>query len=223
MEQVCHRCGDTLNSDNLYCPHCGAPQLRVEESESVLAAQEGSAQHALDRTADMIRWRAAVKAALTVAIPAALLSSALSLGALWVFIGGILVVSVYRRRTASSADGNLGWRIGGLMGTMAAIFWLIIEAASMAFERFVLHRQPWIISIMKKSLHGSIAAVNKQNPAFAHQYPWFSHFWLSPDGIASFMLISSSMLALSMILFSAIGGAIGGRYMHPRPTGRPRI
>lgn len=216
MEQVCHRCGDTLVPDELYCPHCGAPQLRVEENESILSAQEGSVQQSLDRAADILRWRSAVSAALFVAVPTALLSTALSLGALWVFAGGFLAVAVYRRRTASPTDGRIGWRIGGLMGMMAAVLWLAMEAASMLFERFVMHQGASIDATLRNSLQAALATMNQQNPTFAHQYPWFAHFWLSPDGVAILFVTGSSMLALSMILFSALGGALGGHYLRSR-------
>ncbi len=216
MEQVCHRCGETLISNKLYCPHCGAPQLRVEESESVLAAQEGSLQHSLDRVADMMRWRSALVSALLVAVPAALLSSVLSLGALWVFGAGFLAVAMYRRRTASATDGRLGWRIGGVAGAMAATLWLAIEAASMVFERYVMHQGASIDASMHKSLNDALKAMNQQNPALASQYPWFAHFWLSPAGVATLFVTGSCMLALSMVVFSALGGALGGRYLRSR-------
>lgn len=223
MEPVCHRCGETLVPDEIFCPHCGAPQLRVEESESALNSQEGSVQQSIDSATDMMRWRAAVSAALLVAVPAAVLSDLLSLGALWVFVGGYFVVSIYRRRTASSTDGRIGWRIGALMGVMAATLWMAIEAISMLVERFVMHQGSTIDATLRKSVMAAIAKMNEQNPAIAHQYPWFEHFWLSSSGIATLYLSGISLLAISMVLFSALGGALGGRYRSVRPLGTPSM
>jgi hypothetical protein len=217
MEPICHRCGESLVPDELYCAHCGAPQLRVEESESVLSAQEGSMQHSLDRVADLMRWRSAVSAALYVAVPTALLSHLLGVGFLWGLGGGILAVTLYHRRTASPTDSHIGWRIGGLMGIIAATLWLAFEAASVIIQRYVMHHQPAIVDIIKKSLHTSIATVSQQNPEFAHQLPMIAHLWLSPAGIASFYLIMSGMFALSIILFSALGGALRGHFLRSRP------
>lgn len=220
MEQVCHRCDDTLVSNELYCPRCGAPQLRVEESEPILTTQEGSLQQSLDQAAEMMRWRSAVIAALLVAVPTALFCAVLHFVALWGIIGGLFVVSVYRRRTVSLAtaqtDGHIGWRIGGLMGVIAAILWLAIESFSMLFERYVMHHQPRIIAVIQDALHASIAAMSQQNPAFAHQYPWFAKLLLSPTGIATFYVSEISFIAISMVFFSSLGGAVGGRYLRSR-------
>lgn len=223
MMQVCHRCGDNLVPDELYCPHCGAPQLRVEESEVLPAGQESVLQQSLDHLADMMRWRSAVAAALLVAVPAALLSDFLSLGALWVFLGGFFTVSLYRRRTASSTNGRIGWRIGGLMGCIAAILWMALEAASMLVERYVLHQGGLIDATLRNSVQKAIATMNQQNPTFAHQYPWFAHYWLSSSGIATLYLCEISLLAISMVVFSALGGALGGRYQGAKPFNAPSM
>lgn len=210
MEQVCHRCGDHLVGDKLYCPHCGAPQLRVEESESIVSAHENSLQQSLDRDTETMRWRSAISAALLVAAPTALLSALLSLAALWVFVGGFLTVYLYRRRTASPTDSRIGWRIGGLMGVIAAILWLAVEACSMLVERYGMHQGAALDSTFHHAIESAISTMNQQNPTFQHQFPWFAHFWLSPDGIATLYLTGTSLIALSMVLFSALGGALGG-------------
>lgn len=178
-------------------------------------------QLSLDRVADMMRWRAAVSAALLVAIPVALISDLLSLGALWVFAGGFLAVALYRRRTASPTNGRIGWRIGGLMGVIAAFFWLAFEAISMVIQRYVMHQGAAIDTALRAAMKKALDTVNQQNPSLAHQIPWFAHFWLSPSGLATIFLIQSTVLALAMILFSALGGALGGSYQRSRPIPPP--
>jgi hypothetical protein len=217
MEPLCHRCGENLVPNEIFCPHCGSPQLRVEEADTLPAAQEGSLQQSLERAADMMRWRAAIVAALTIALPVALLSTVVDFDALWVFLGGFFTVSLYQRRTASHANGRIGWRIGGLMGVIAAIFWLALSAASSLLQRYGMHRQPLVVSILEKSIHTSIATVTQQNPSFTKELPWFAHFWLSPDGLASLYLILASITAVSMVLFSALGGALSGIFQRNRP------
>lgn len=217
MEPVCHRCGEDLVNNELYCPRCGAPQLRVEESEAIVSAQEGSLQMSIDRVADMMRWRSAVSAALLIAVPVALLSDLLSLGALWVFAGGYCAVYLYRRRTAAPTDGRIGWRIGGLMGVIAAIFWLAFEAVSMLIQRYVMHQGAAIDNALRSAMKQGLATMNQQNPTFQHQFPWFAHFWLSPSGLATIYLMQTAFLALVMILFSALGGLLGGSYQRNRP------
>ena len=217
MEPVCHRCGEDLVTNELYCQHCGAPQLRVEESDAIVSAQEGSLQMSLDRVADMMRWRSAISTALYIAAAVALLAALSGLGTFFVFIGGFLTVYIYRRRTAAPTDGRIGWRIGGLMGVISAIFWLSFEAASMLIQRYVMHQGPVIDSALRTAMKQTIATANKQNPAFQHQFPHAAHLLLSPAGIATLYLTGISMFALSMILFSALGGLVGGAYQRNRP------
>lgn len=223
MGSSCHRCGEALAGEPLFCPHCGAPQLLVQESEPLLSAKEGTSQHTIDQAAGMLRWRSAVNAALMVAAPAAVLSALLSMGTLWVFAGGFATVALYRHRTASATDGKLGWRIGGLMGIVAATLWLAIEGVSLVFDRFVLHHGSSIDNEFHNALQLALHTMEQQNPTFASTFPWFSHFWLSPYGIAAMFLAGSLMLALSMVLFSALGGAIGGRYLRSRALSRPMM
>lgn len=220
MEPLCHRCGENLVPNEIFCPHCGSPQLRVEESESLPAAQEGSLQQSLERAADMMRWRSAIIAALTIALPVALLSTIIDFDALWVFLGGFFAVSLYQRRTASRANGRTGWRIGGLMGVITAIFWLALSAASSLLQRYGMHHQPLVVSILKKSIQTSITTVTQQNPTFPKDFPWFAHFWLSPSGLASLYLILASITAVSMVLFAALGGALSGIFQRNQ-TNRP--
>ena len=218
MEQNCHRCRETLVPDELFCPHCGAPQLRVEESESVLAGQDSSLQQSLDRATDITRWRSAIITTLYVAAPVAVLSALLSVGALWVFLGGFLTVYLYSRRTAAPTNGRIGWRIGGIMGVIAAILWLAVEAFYMLIQRYAMHQGAFIDSTYQNAVKAAMATMNQENPTFQHQFPWFAHFWLSPTGIATLYLTGTAMVALSMIFFSALGGALGGSSQRNRPS-----
>jgi len=180
-------------------------------------------QHSLDRVADLMRWRSAVSTAFYVAVPAAMLATLPVGGAFWAFAGGILAVFLYHRRTASPTDGRIGWRIGGLMGVMTATLWLAFEAVNLVVIRYAMHQGATIDTTFRKSLENAIATMNQMNPEFAHQVPWFAHFWLSPSGIATLLISGSSMLAISMILFSALGGALGGHFLRSRPPHRGAI
>ncbi|HEY2497592.1 MAG TPA: zinc-ribbon domain-containing protein, partial [Candidatus Angelobacter sp.] len=79
MDLVCHRCGATLSTPELFCPHCGAPQLRFESTEEQ-TPYPGDANGAAARTGQWIAWRPAVQAALIVALPVGILSSLLDFG-----------------------------------------------------------------------------------------------------------------------------------------------
>lgn len=223
MESVCHRCGEYLVPNQIFCPHCGAPHLLVDENDSLPAGQDPSLQQSLDRAADLLRWRSAVTAALFVAVPVALLSTLVSIGALWVFIGGFLTVHLYRRRTASPTDGRIGWRIGSLTGVISAIFWLALNAVSMLVQRYALHQGAAIDAAFTNAVKSAMATMNQQSPTFQHQFPWFAGFWLSPSGIATLYLTGTSLVAVSMVLFAALGGALGGSYHRNRPLNPPSM
>lgn len=223
MGWTCHRCGETLVGEEPFCPHCGAPQLRIEPREpEVEAASEGVSAPPAQRT-EMLQWQAAIEAGLMIALPAALLSSLLSAGAIWVFAGGFLTVAIYRRRTAAPTDGKLGWRIGGVMGLVAATLWLAIQSATLVFDRYVLHKGASIDQQFRSALSLALGNMAQQDPTFMKTFPWFMHFWLSPYGIAAMLLASSIMLALIMVFFAALGGSLGGRYLRTRAVRRTAL
>jgi len=61
MDSVCHRCGTALNSpDELFCPHCGAPQLRYEPTDEPVASISPSLPTGAGRSLDAVSWRAAI-------------------------------------------------------------------------------------------------------------------------------------------------------------------
>src|SRR5271170_5576350 len=140
MDPVCHRCGAALNSsDELFCPHCGAPQLRYEPSDEPGISAASRPQTIFGGNLDVVSWKAAVVSALLVAIPVGLLSSILDFGSLWVIGGGIATVSLYRRRVGIPPTSRMGWRIGGLLGVLAAFISTAIYSLKLLVQRYKLH------------------------------------------------------------------------------------
>jgi hypothetical protein len=211
MDPVCHRCGTTLNSaEELFCPHCGAPQLRYEASEEPGPSPAFPQQAASGRNLEVVSWKAAVVSALLVAVPVGLLSSLLNFGSLWVICGGIATVSLYRRRVGVPPSGRTGWRIGGLLGVLAAFISTAIYSLKLVIERYALHRGE-----LDQQIH-TVAQqfaeqVNHSDPQTAAALAQLSHFWLSPDGTAAIVLGGAVVSALLMVVFAAAGGAIGAR------------
>ena len=211
MDPVCHRCRATINSSSeLFCPHCGAPQLRYEPSEEAAPPYASSQQTTSGRGLDIVSWKAAVVSALLVAVPVGLLSSILDFGALWVIGGGIATVSLYRRRVGMPPSNRMGWRIGGLLGVLAAFISTAIYSLKLVIQRYMLHSGD-----LDQQLH-SVAQqfadqINRSDPQTAAAMAQLAHFWLSPDGAAAIVLGTAAVSALSMVLFAAAGGAIGAR------------
>ena len=224
MDPVCHRCRATItSSEELFCPHCGAPQLRYEPSDEPVSSFASSQQTTSGRGLETVSWKAAVVSALLVAVPVGLLSSILDFGALWVIGGGIATVSLYRRRVGIPPTNRMGWRIGGLLGVLAAVISTAIYSLKLLIQRYLLHSGE-----LDQQLH-SVARqfaeqINRSDPQTAAAMTQLVHFWLSPDGAAAIVLGTSAVSAVSMVLFAAAGGAIGARIasLGNRPQRSPR-
>ncbi|MGB0123023.1 MAG: zinc ribbon domain-containing protein [Silvibacterium sp.] len=210
MEQVCHRCGATLNDSDPFCPHCGAPQLRYEAPDEPAPSNIPLPQRTA-RNPNVVDWRDAILAAFLIALPAGLLSSLLGLEALWVIAGGIATISLYRRRTGTLPSSSMGWRIGTLLGLFSAVVAAAVDGITLLVQRFALHQG----SVLDHRYHDLGQQLTDQltrsNPDAAAVLPAFLHFWLTPDGAAAMVLINAAGLAISMLLFAAAGGALGAR------------
>jgi len=211
MDPVCHRCGMALNSsEELFCPHCGAPQLRYEPSDEAVPSFASSQQTTAGRSLDTVSWKAAIASAFLVAIPVGLLSSILDFGSLWIIGGGIATVSLYRRRIGVPPTNRMGWRIGGLLGVLTAFISTAIYSVKLLIERYMLHSGE--VDQQVHSFARQFAdQANRSDPQTAAAVAQLSHFWLSPEGAAAIVLSTAAISALSMVLFGAAGGAIGAR------------
>lgn len=214
MDSICHRCGTANNSSELFCPHCGAPQLRYEPFDD--PALLPTTAQVLGRDPGVVQWKQAIIVAILVAVPVGILSSLLDFGALWVVGGGIITVAIYRRRTGLPPAGRTGWRIGVLLGILAAFTSTAVDSLTLTLQRYVLHDGPTVDQRFHVVAQQLTDQLNHSNPEAAAMMPWFVHFWLSPDGIAAIALMGAAATAISMVLFSAAGGAIGARLGAPR-------
>ena len=214
MDPVCHRCGTALNSsEELFCPHCGSPQLRYEPSDEPVPSF-ASSQTTSGRILDTVSWKAAVLSALIVAlvisVPVGLLSTIFDFSSLWVIGGGIATVSLYRRRVGMPPTNRMGWRIGGLLGVLAAFLSTAIYSLKAVIQRRTQHSGE-----LDQQLHSVAQQFASQathsDPQTAAAMAQLAHFWLSPEGAAAIVLSTAAVSALTMVLFGAAGGAIGAR------------
>ena len=105
----------------------------------------------------------------------------------------------------------MGWRIGGLLGVLAAFTTTAVDSLTLLFQRFVLHNGGVIDERFHTVAQQLTDQLNRSNPEAATLIPWFVHFWLSPDGTAAIALMGAAGSAVAMLLFAAAGGAIGAR------------
>jgi hypothetical protein len=221
MNLLCHRCGANLSASELFCPNCGSPQLKFAQQEEGETTYGGARPLGAPPRAQGISWKDAILAALFVAVPAGLLSavSVLSWGCcLWVVGGAVLAIVLYHRRAPGFLlETRSGVRIGAVAGLIAAYSSVIATAIGRVFARFVLHQGYAIDQFYDAVIQQSTALV-KTNPDAEAQWRAYVHFLMSPDGRAAYTLINAATTSVGIILFSAIGGALGVRLLAPRKT-----
>ena len=166
-----------------------------------------------------ISWKEAIRAALLVAVPAGLLSavSVLSWGCcLWVVGGAVLAIVVYHRRAPTFLlEVRSGVRIGAVAGLIAAYSSVIATAAWRVFARYVLHQGSAIDELYVQIVQQSTTLM-QSNPDTQAQWHAYVNFLMSPDGRAAYTLMNAATTSIAIILFSAIGGALGVRLLAPR-------
>ncbi len=219
---LCHRCGATLSASELFCPDCGSPQLKFAQQDEAGSEYTSGRLPGTVARSQGISWKDAIVAALLVAVPAGLLSSVsvLSWGCcLWVVGGAVLSIVVYHRRAPSFLlETRSGVRIGAVAGLIAAYSSLIATAVWRVFARYVLHQGVAIDQFYDAVIQQSTALV-QTNPDAQAQWRTYVHFLMSPDGRAAYTLMNAATTSVGIILFSAIGGALGVRLLATRkPT-----
>jgi hypothetical protein len=216
MDPTCHRCGTVVSKEITFCPTCGAPQLRFEPNEDTANYAAGLRQGYGVQNANSIRWKQAIRAAITAAIPMGVMSSSLlplaSLGCcLWIVGGAVIAVWLYRRRAAVSVlEARTGARIGLVAGILAALTTAIFSSISLVIERFVLHHGDAIDSTFQTQLE-QLVRMAQSNPDPQGQMHAFLRFLATPDGKAAWILTGTATLSAGIVLFSTLGGALGAR------------
>jgi hypothetical protein len=223
MSLSCHRCGSSLTASDLFCPNCGSPQVRFDPQAEVQNGYPSQRPARVASAAQGISWHNAVTAALLVGIPAGFLSavSLLDWGwCLWIVGGAVLCIGLYRKRAPGfHLDMRSGLRIGTLAGLIAAYTSVAMTAIWRAFARFVLHQGAVIDHFYDTVIQQSFrqqSAVLAQTPEAQAQMKQLLHFFLTPDGRATYALMYSALIAIAIIIFSALGGALGVRIYSSR-------
>lgn len=220
MEVTCSRCHQTVQPADCFCPFCGLPQLVYTADGSAGPGVSEPAGEPI-RDASSVDWKAALRLALMLAVPAGAVCSLFSpagiLGFPLMAAAGAWAVALYMRgRRPAWITIGAGARIGlvtGILGAWAAAF---TSAASLYAERFWLHRGPaiddaWLAQITMSTQQ--LATMNFD----AQQIALNRAIMLSPEGHAGYMLFTTAFLAIILLAVSVAGGALGARFL-----GRPR-
>jgi hypothetical protein len=220
MEVTCSRCHQTVQPGDCFCPFCGLPQLVYTADGSAGPGQPERAGEPVG-DASTVDWKAALRLALMLAIPAgavcSLFSPAAILGFPLMAAAGAWAVALYMRgRRPAWITIGAGARIGlvtGILGGWAAAF---TSAVSLYAERFWLHRGPAIDDAWLAQINLSTQQLATMS-FDAQQIAMNKAIMLSPEGHAGYMLFTTAFLAIILLAVSVAGGALGARFL-----GRPR-
>lgn len=229
MEVTCTRCHQPLPPDSCFCPSCGLPQLVYAADESE-PASEPQRWHEVARDASAVDWRAAVRVAMILALPAGLLCCGISpagiLGLFWMSAASAWAVILYvRGQKPAWITVGAGARIGLVTGIIAGFLAFSITGAALFIERFGLHQAATIDADWKvrvdESNQMTQQLMGQMGMADPTQLLAQKNFMMSPEGhagIEAFGMVGSSIF---LLMFAAAGGALGARLQ--ARTRRPQI
>ena len=224
MEITCNRCHQSVPVDSCYCPACGLPQL-VYSADGEGGVPPGSERWPEPvRDAGSIDWKPGLRAALTLAVPAGLLSSGISplsaLGIFWMAGAAAAAVVLYMRsqRPAWITIGA-GARIGLVTGLIAGWVAFGVSGIWLFVQRVVLHQAGQIDSVytaflvaFEQKAHESMASMTASDAAQLQATLAQIQAWLtSPEGHAAIWAISIAFNCAFLVLFAVGGGALGAR------------
>jgi hypothetical protein len=217
MHQYCHRCGGELPaSDGVspFCPHCGSPQIYLQDYESQSGAPDSTTGAVAPPKPQQVEWKTAMRCALLVAVIAAGLNQVASrfqavslVSLLWIVSGSMITLALYqRRRPLAWMDARVGARIGLVAGLALVACLGIAMAAGGAVSRYALHSMAGTDAQLTEMMRMEFAQLNAINPVPA----WFRTFFFTPEFKAGIMLAGFGIMSGFLLVLSTVGGALGG-------------
>jgi hypothetical protein len=218
MQDFCHRCGGELPAGDgatTFCPHCGSPQIFLQDYEEQTGAPEA------DTTGTMppphprqVEWKTAIRCAVLVAGIAAVLGlvgsrvqAVSALSWLWTISGSLIAVALYqRRRPQAWMDAGVGARIGVVVGLALVTGFAVAMAMGGLVARYGLHSMAGFDAELTQMLHAQIEKAGATTP----EPPEVVRFLYSPEVRAGMMLAGFAMVSGVLLVLSTIGGAVGG-------------
>jgi len=214
MEQPCYKCGQLVEEGIPFCPHCGAPQIRVmiPAPISSLAASgdaavlshpsELASSQTVPALAVPVSWSQAVKPCAIAALIAALAIVLKLMVPLIAALGaGFLAVAFYRRQNPQVA---IRAGAGARLGAIAGLFCSAMTAVLLALRVLILREAGEI-------RNGLLEAI--QQTAARYSDPQFQgsiEFLRSPTGLVFMLVFLLICGALVLLILGTAGGALGG-------------
>jgi hypothetical protein len=225
VEHPCYRCQAQIDEGIAFCPHCGAPQIRVVPPDENLPVSPpmtpgaptefspaqpppwppGASPYALQPGA--IQWDLAWRGALLAGAGAAILSAVpiVSLGCcLWTLGAGALAVALYQRRVPGTMiTPGMGMKLGALAGVFAFVIHAVVSTLSFVAFRSSSEFRRALQEQMDKQIANS--SDPRAQEIMRQMFEWIN----TPQGMATFMVGMLVVLAIMFVVFTAAGGALG--------------
>jgi hypothetical protein len=218
MHEYCHRCGGELSAsvgDSPFCPHCGSPQIYLQDYEEQTNGAESDTTGAMPPPRpQQVEWKTAIRCALLVAIVAAVLSVLSArvqlvspLTWLWTVSGSMITLALYQKRKPLAwMDAGIGARIGVVVGLALVSCLAVAMAGAGLVARFGLHNMAGFDAELTQALHAQVEKAAATTP----EPPDVVRFLSSPEVRAGIMLAGFAMVSGVLLVLSTVGGALGG-------------
>jgi hypothetical protein len=218
MHEYCHRCGGELSVSEgatPFCPHCGSPQIFLQDYEQQTGATEADTTGLVPPPRPrQVEWKTAMRCALLVAGIAAALSlvatrvevvSAISW--LWTISGSMITLALYqRRRPLAWMDAGIGARIGVVVGLALVMCLGVAAGVGGLVARYGLHSMAGFDEQLTQLMHAQMEKALAATP----EPPEVQRFFYSPEVRAGMMLAGFAMVSGILLVLSTLGGAVGG-------------
>jgi hypothetical protein len=218
MHEFCHRCGGDLPAGDgvlPFCPHCGSPQIYLQDYEQQTGAPDADTTGATPPPRPrQVEWKTAIRCALLVAAIAALLSLVSArvemlspVSWLWTVSGSLITLALYqRRRPLAWMDAGVGARIGVVVGLALVTCFAVVMAVGGLVARYGLHSMAGFDAQLTEQLRAQIEKAAAANP----ESPDVLRYFYSPEFRAGLMLAGFAMVSGFLLVLSTLGGAVGG-------------
>lgn len=214
MEQPCYKCGQAVEEGVAFCPHCGAPQIRVaiaEPAQAAVIAGEPQLQAATTSSVSLpVEWAQALTACAGAALLGALaMLLGLTLPAA-VLGAGFLAVALYSRRALGGVRAGRGAQLGAICGVfcfgISAVF--VALASTMPDVRVKIREQ--IMEGVQKA-----AASRPADPQIQAAVEQLK----TPEGLVLMLIIGGIVMSVFFVVLGSLGGALGAAILGRRGRG----
>jgi len=215
METICDRCRQNVPEGSKFCPVCGLPQIVYSGENGGLQSQPEDG-HEPVRDAGSVHWKAALRTALPLAIPAGILCSMLSptgiLGLLLMGMAGTWSVLLYLRRDKPAwITVGAGARIGLVTGVLGGWTAAATSGLTLFVLRFWLHDGSLFDNFWQNMVNVQMAQQWGSMGIDAQTIAEFKNWLLAPEGRGGWVLGAIGFLIAAELAVATAGGALAAR------------